>query len=422
MATLAAPVAMADELSSTGEFLDGVAAIVNEGVVLKSQLDEQIAAIEVRAEQQGIQLPPMDAVREQVLERLILAEIQLQRASRIGLQISDAMLNDSIARIAAQNNVRFEDMPEVLARDGVEYAEFRRTLREEITIEQLRRIEVGQSINVSDREIAQCIADLEGNVVANSSYKLSHILLTVPESADASVVRAIEELADSIYADLQAGADFRELAIRHSAGPTALEGGLLGWMEGQQVPTVFTDLLQNMKAGDISKPLRTSNSIHIVKVEEMRSAVERSEIKQALVRHILISPNEIIDDATAKQRLDDALEKIRNGEDFGQLAKLLSDDPGSANLGGELGWNSPGTFVPEFENVIDNAEIGAVSEPFRSQFGWHIVEVMDRRVYDNTEDLKRRNCDLRIRNSKMEEETRLWMQRLRDEAFVQSRT
>ena len=254
MAALAAPVAMADELSSTGEFLDGVAAVVNEGVVLKSQLNEQIAAIEQRARQQGIQLPPMDVVRDQVLERLILAEIQLQRASRIGLQISDAALNDSIARIAAQNQVRFEDMPELLARDGVDYAEFRRSLRDEITIEQLRRIEVGQSINVSDREIAQCIADLEGNVVANSSYKLSHILLSVPESADASVVRAIEELADSIYADLQAGADFRELAIRHSAGPTALEGGSLGWMEGQQVPTVFTDLLQNMKTGDISTP------------------------------------------------------------------------------------------------------------------------------------------------------------------------
>jgi len=421
MAAFAAPVAMADELSSTGEFLDGVAAIVNEGVVLKSQLNEQVATIEQRAQQQGIQLPPMDVVREQVLERLILSEIQLQRASRIGLQVSDAMLNDSIARIAAQNQVRFEDMPELLARDGLDYAEFRRSLREEITIEQLRRIEVGQSINVSDREVAQCIADLEGNVVANSSYKLSHILLTVPESAEASVVRAIEELADSIYADLQAGADFRELAIRHSAGPTALEGGSLGWMDGQQVPTVFTDLLQNMKAGDISEPLRTSNSIHIVKVDEMRSAVERSEVKQALVRHILISPNEIIDDATAKQRLDDALEKIRNGEDFGQLAKLLSDDPGSANIGGELGWSGPGTFVPEFEEVVDNAEIGVVSEPFRSQYGWHIVEVMERRVYDNTEDLKQRNCDLRIRNSKMEEETRLWMQRLRDEAFVESR-
>jgi len=192
-------------------------------------------------------------------------------------------------------------------------------------------------------------------------------------------------------------------------------------MEGQQVPTVFVEILQSMKAGDISRPLRTSSSIHIVKVDEMRSAVERSEINQALVRHILITPNEIIDDATAKQRLEDALEKIRAGEDFGEQAKLLSDDPGSANLGGELGWSGPGTFVPEFEEVVKNLEIGVVSEPFRSQFGWHILEVLDRRVYDNTEDLKRRNCDLRIRNSKMEEETRLWVQRLRDEAFVQSR-
>jgi len=421
MAVLAAPVAAAEELSTTGEFLDGVAAIVNEGVVLKSQLNEEIATITQRAEEQGIQLPPPGVLEEQLLERLVLTEIQLQRANRIGLQVSDAMLNDSIARLAAQNNARFEDVPALLAADGIDYAEFRRSLRDDITVDQLRRIEVGQSINVSDREIEQCIADLEGNVVANSSYKLSHILLSVPEAADTDVVRAIEELADKIYADLQAGADFRELAVRHSAGPTALEGGSLGWMEGQQVPTVFVEILQSMKAGDISRPLRTSSSIHIVKVDEMRSAVERSEINQALVRHILITPNEIIDDATAKQRLEDALEKIRAGEDFGEQAKLLSDDPGSANLGGELGWSGPGTFVPEFEEVVKNSEIGVVSEPFRSQFGWHILEVLDRRVYDNTEDLKRRNCDLRIRNSKMEEETRLWMQRLRDEAFVQSR-
>jgi peptidyl-prolyl cis-trans isomerase SurA len=176
-----------------------------------------------------------------------------------------------------------------------------------------------------------------------------------------------------------------------------------------------------MKAGDVSQPFRKGTSFHIVKVDNLKSAVERSEINQVKARHILITPNEIIDDDTAKQRLEEALAKIRAGEDFGEQAKLLSDDPGSANLGGDLGWAGPGTFVPEFDAVINEAEIGEVSEPFRSQFGWHIVEVLDRRVYDNTEDLKKLNCDMRIRNSKMEEETQLWMQRLRDEAFVDPR-
>ena len=420
-ALLAAPVTVAEELSQTGEFLDGIAAVVNEGVVLKTQVRDQIETISERATEQGMQLPPADVLEEQVLERLILTEIQLQRAERIGLQISDQMLNQSIASIAAQNGVAFEDMPRLLAEDGMDYAEFRRALRDEITVEQLRRIEVGQSINVSDREIEQCIADLEGNVVVNSEYALSHILLTLPESPSADEVAEAQTLANQIHAQLQNGADFREMAVRYSKGPTALEGGSLGWMQGAQVPTLFVDVLQDMGAGDISEPIRAANSFHIVRVDDLRSAVQRSEVNQANVRHILIAPNEIIDDATAKQRLEEALEKIRGGEDFGEQAKLLSDDPGSANLGGELGWADPGVYAPEFEQVIAASEIGVISEPFRTQFGWHILEVTDRRVYDNTEDLKQRNCDMRIRNSKMEQESQVWMQRLRDQAFVDKR-
>lgn len=420
-ALLAAPMTLAEELSDTGEFLDGVVAIVNEGVVLRSQLDEQLAIITERATEQGMQLPPPEVLQEQIVERLVLSEIQLQRAERIGLQVSDQMLNQSIAAIAQQNGVPFEEMPRLLAEDGMDYAEFRRSLRDEITIDQLRRIEVGQSINVSEREVEQCIADLEDNVVANSEYELSHILLSLPESADADEVREVEELSNQIYAQIQNGADFREMAVRYSAGPTALEGGSLGWMQGQQVPTLFTDVLQDMQMGDVSAPIRTASSFHIVKVDNLRSAVQRSEINQARVRHILIMPNEIIDDATARQRLDEALEKIRDGADFGEQAKLLSDDPGSANLGGDLGWAGPDTYAPEFEQTIADSETGEVSDPFRTQFGWHILEVMDRRVYDNTEDLKRQNCDIKIRNSKVEEESQQWMQRLRDEAFVETR-
>ena len=418
---VAAPLVVAAELSETGEFLDGVVAVVNEGIVLRSQFDEQMNTISKRAADQDIPLPPANVLEEQVLERLILNEIQLQRAERIGLQVSDAMLNDSIRRIAEQSGARFEDMPALLSKDGLSYPDFRRSLRDEITIEQLRRIEVGQSINVSEREIAQCIADLEGNVVVNSEYELSHIRLSFSETASPEEVKEIEDLANDIYQQIQDGADFREMAARYSAGDTALAGGSLGWLQGQQVPTLFTDVLQDMGTGDVSRPLRAANSFHLVKIDNLRSAVERSEVNQVKVRHILITPNEIIDDETAKQRLDEALAKIRGGEDFGEQAKLLSDDPGSANLGGDLGWAGPGTFVPEFEQVIEQAEIGAVSEPFRSPFGWHILEVLDRRVYDNTEDVKKGNCDLRIRNSKMEEETQLWMQRLRDEAFVDAR-
>ncbi|MBT8081915.1 MAG: peptidylprolyl isomerase [Gammaproteobacteria bacterium] len=416
-----APLTLAEELSETGEFIDGIAAIVNEGVVLTSQLESQLDTIRSNAATQGMQLPPEDVLKDQLLERLIMSEIQLQRADRIGLAISDEMLNRSIAGIAEQNGVAFEEMPRLLALDGLDYAEFRRSLRDEITISQLRRIEVGQSINVAEREVEQCIADLEGNVVANSEYLLSHILLSVPESASAAEIAETETLADEIYARAQDGADFRELAVRYSSGPTALEGGSLGWMQGQQVPTLFTDVLQDMGKGDVSQPIRAASSFHIVKVDDLRSAVQRSEVEQARVRHILVQPNELIDDATARQQLEDALERIRAGEEFGEIAKLLSDDPGTANLGGDLGWAGEGVYAPEFEENIAASEIGVVSEPFRTQFGWHILEVLERRVYDNTEDLKRQNCDVRIRNSKAEEESQLWMQRLRDEAFVEKR-
>lgn len=424
VAFVAASVTGAEELSDTGEFLDGVAAVVNEGVVLKSQLREQTALIIKRARSADppMQLPPANILREQLLERLILSEIQLQRADMIGLQISDAMLNESIGRIAEQNGVSFEDMPELLARDGVDYAAFRRDLREEITLEQLRRIDVGQRINVSPREIQQCIADLEGNVAVNSDYNLSHILISMPESATGAQIEEALKEAQEIYAQISDEADFSEMAIRYSDAQTALDGGSLGWLKGEQLPTLYADIVATMQAGDVSEPFRSSSSFHIVKVNDLRSAVQRSEVNQVKVRHILVSPNEIIDDQTAKQRLTDAFEKIKEGEDFGEQAKLLSDDPGSANNGGEMDWSGPGVFVPEFEEVVNTAEIGVLSEPFRTRFGWHIVEVLDRRVYDNTEDLKQSNCDLRIRNSKMEEETQLWMQRIRDEAYVDIRS
>lgn len=420
---MAAPVATADELSETGEFLDGVAAVVNEGVVLKSQFMRQLDAIKQRAAEQNMQLPPENILREQILERLIVTEIQMQRAERIGLsaQISDQVVNAAIQRLADQNQVRFEDIPAMLAEDGVDYAEFREGLREELTLSELKGIEVLRNIRVSEREIAQCIADLETNVVVNSDWELSHILLSISETASAEQIAAVNATAREIYDSLQDGADFRELAVRHSEGSTALEGGSLGWLGGQQVPSIFTDVLQDMKPGDISEPFRTSNSVHIVKVDNLRSAVERSEINQAKIRHILISPNEIIDDATAKQRLEDALAAIQDGADFGEQAKLLSDDPGSANLGGDLGWSETNAFAPEFQAAADSAELGEITPPFRTQFGWHILEVLDRRVYDNTDEIKERNCVVRIRTGKQEEETLLWLQRMRDEAFVDSR-
>jgi len=411
----------AKELSTTGEFIDGVAAVVDDGVVLKSQLDEQLARILQRAQDQDIELPPAGELRDQILERLILTEIQLQRADRMGVYVSDQMLNESIGQLAAQNGVAFEDMPEILASEGVSYASFRRDLREEITLDSLRRADVGRRISYSPREIEMCIADMEDNVALNSEYNLSNITLSISESASTVQIGEVVAEADLIISRIRDGADFAALAIRYSDAQNALDGGALGWLKGTQLPTLYTNVVAEMKPGEVTDPIRTPSSLHIVKINDMRSAIKLSEIDQVNVRHILVTPNEIIDDQTAKQRLDVALEKVADGEDFAELAKLLSDDPGSSNSGGDMGWTGTGVFVSEFQAVVDDTEVGEISEPFRSRYGWHIVEVLDRRVYDNTEDLQESDCITRIRNGKMEEETMLWMQRLRDEAYVDIR-
>ncbi len=211
------------------------------------------------------------------------------------------------------------------------------------------------------------------------------------------------------------------MAIRHSDGDTALEGGSMGWRPGNQLPTLFFDVVGEMQSGEVSKPIRAVSGYHLVKINEIRGTIQESTIDQMLVRHILVTPNQIIDEDTARQKLDEAVASIKSGEDFGEVAKLTSDDPGSANVGGEMGWTNPGTFVPEFEEVANNLEVGVISEPFRSRFGWHVLEVMDRRVYDNTEDVKRDDCGQRVRNGKQDNEMELWLRRIRDEAFVDIR-
>ena len=420
-ATVSAGVPAA-ELSTTGEMLDGIAAVVNEGVVLKSELERQTEVISERALEQGLQLPPPDVLKEQVLERLILEQIQLQRAERVGIQISDQMLNSAIAQVAEEAGVSFERLPELLAQDGVEYSEYRAEMRKQLTLDQLRRIDVTGRISVAPREIEQCIADLEDNVVVNSEYNLAHILISVPQSATSEQFNEAETEAQYVYQQLEAGEDFGELAVRYSDSETSLEGGDLGWRAGDQLPTIFSDIVGPMQPGDYSQPIRAISGYHIVKVNDVRGVNQKSEIEQMKIRHILITPNEIIDDETAKQRLADARERIEAGEDFGELAKLLSDDPASANTGGDMGWRGPGTFVPEFEEVANKVETGVVSEPFQTRFGWHILEVQDRRTYDNTEDLKESNCIQRVRNSKLADESELWVRRLRDEAYVDIRS
>ena len=401
--------------------LDSIAAIVNEGLVLKSQLDFQIQTITRRASVEGFQLPTRDIMEEQILEQLIVEEIQLQRAGQIGIQISDQMLNGAITMIAEENNIQFENLPAMLAADGIDYGRYRRDLRNQLILEQLRQIDVIGRINVSQRELNQCFESLDSNVINNSDYNLSHILISVPESATADEFRKAQVIADQVMTELDNGAEFGEMAITYSDSQTGIERGFLGWRKGDQLPTLFSNIVGTIKKGEYSKPIQAVSGFHIIRINDMRSTEERSEIEQMEVRHILIIPNQIIDNATARQRLNEAREEIINGKEFGEIAKLLSEDPGSVNEGGSMGWVNPGTFVTEFENIANNINIGTISQPFQSRFGWHILEVTGRRTHDNTEELRESNCRAQITNSRLANESELWIRRIRDQAFVEKR-
>ena len=411
----------AQDTPAKAEFIDGIVALVNDGVVLQSELDSQTTMIIGRLQAGGVDLPPRDVLNEQILERLILAQIQLQRADRMGIKISDEMLNAALSRIAAQNGIGIDQLPEVLRAQGIDYAAYRREMREQLTLEQLRQIDVIGRIAVSPREVQQCLDRQIGNVSVNAEYDISHILIGVSESATSTQFAEAEQEAISVIEQLAGGASFAETAVSHSDAQTALEGGALGWRRGDQIPTLFSEVVGGLAPGEISDPIRSPSGFHIVRLNDVRGTVTKSEVNQTKIRHILVQINEVIDDQTAEQRLNDARTRILGGESFEELARLLSDDPGSATSGGEMGWTDPGTFVPEFEKVADALEIGDMSKPFKSRFGWHILEVQDRRVYDNTAEVRENNCAVSIRNSKVEEETELWLRRLRDDAFVDKR-
>jgi len=419
----AAAVAQTRELSSSGVALDRVVAIVNEGVVLQSQLVAQTGLILERLREQGTQPPRPEVVRQQVLERLVLQEIQIQRANRVGVQVSDEMLNEALRDVARRNNLPFEQMPAALASQGIDYASYRDEMRREITMQLLRQRDVIPRIYVSPRELEQALERQTTQADANAEFDVSHILLSLPESADAAQLERVETLARDIHARARGGEDFGQLALAYSNAQSALDRGKLGWRRLGQLPQFIADRVGTMQAGDVSEPVRTPTGFHIVRLDGSRGGDSGPMmIEQLHARHILMRPNEVQDDATTRQRLATVRERIQGGEDFGALASVTSEDPGSASRGGDLGWNVPGTFDPAFEEVLAGLETDQISEPFRTQFGWHIVQLLGRRTHDQSDEVRRQRVLTALRESKVDEETELWLRRLRDEAYVEYRS
>jgi len=408
------------DLSTQGELIDRIAAIVNDGVVLQSQVDQQVREIEARLQQQKTQMPPEDVIRQQVLERLIMQEIEAQRAERAGIVVSDEMLNSALRDVAKRNNIAFDQLPTVLAKQGVDYAAYRDDMRREMAIGILRQHDVLSRIYVSPRELDQAMEREAAQGDPNKEYDVSHILLSLPESATVAQMEQVQRRADDIYKRAAGGEDFGQLAITYSQAQSALDRGKLGWRRAAQLPQFIADEVVKMQPGEVSHPLRTPTGFHIIKLDAVRGGSEGPMmVEQVHARHILLRPTEVQDDATTRQRLEDLRKRILAGEDFGALASITSEDQGSAAQGGDLGWAGPGTFDPKFEEELGKLKVGEISQPFRTQYGWHIVQLLGKRFHDQSDEVRRQKVLSALRESKAEEATELWLRRLRDDAYVE---
>jgi peptidyl-prolyl cis-trans isomerase SurA len=401
--------------------VDRIIAVVNDDVIMQSELETRLRTIKGQLEQRNTPLPPEATLRKQVLERLVLNRLQLQAAERTGIRVSDQRLNASIARIASQNNMSIAQFRRTLERDGFDFNVFREDIRREMIISQLLQRAVKQRINITDQEVANFLATNKTQASAANEYRLSHILIQVPEAASAEQVETAQRKAAATVAKLRAGADFSQVAAASSAGQQAFEGGDLGWRKIAQLPSLFTDIVTGMSKGDISDPIRSPSGFHIIQLADVRGQIQRHVIKQSLARHILIRTDELTSDDDARNRLAQLLIRLEGGEDFATLARAHSDDRGSAANGGELGWTSPGALVPQFEAEVNKLEPGQISQPFRSPFGWHIVQLIDRRTYDDTEQFIESKAREFLTERKTEEATETWLRRLRDEAYVEYR-
>ncbi len=401
------------------ETLDKIVAVVNEGVITEQQLQEQTDMIKAQITQAQGRLPSDQELRAQILEKLITDEVQIQFAQRTGIYVDDTTLDMMVASVAEQNAMSVSELRTALEAEGINYRQYRDTLKRQQIINSLHQRDVMSQIEVSSQEVDKFLNSPAGASLQNFEYKISHILVSLPESPTVDQIESAKNKADSVLKEIKAGADFAQMAVARSSGQHALSGGDLGYRGLGQLPTIFVDEVIHMDVDEVSTPIRSPSGFHLVKlVDKKQSETSISTIEKTKVRHILIKTNALLSDAEAKFKLEDFVRGIEQGTDFSVLAKTHSDDLGSSNAGGELGWVSGNELVREFKQVMDETEIGQISKPFKSSFGWHILEVQDRKVENNSEAVLRENALNMIRNRKAEEKLETWLRQLRDEAYV----
>jgi len=396
--------------------IDRIVAVVDESVITARQLTDRINLIKLDFRKSNRRLPGNDVLQRQVLEALINDSLLLQEAKRRGIKITDGQLNQAMQRLARQNKMSLSNFRKALINDGVDYDKYRETIRREMTVSTLGRQYSQRNATISEAEVDDFIK-LSGDNETNYEYRISHILIALPDAAPPDQVSEAQDIAEEILVELDQGAQFEELANTFSAGDTALQGGDLGWRKKAEIPSLFTSEILAMEPGGYAGPIRSANGFHIIYLKEVRD-LEQTISQQTRTRHILIKPNELITEEDARERLYEFRERILAGEDFGRLARLYSVDYVSGAEGGDIGWMDPGSTVKDYEVAASRLEIGELSEPVRSQFGWHLIEVTGRREVDETEQNKRNKIYSQLLQQKQSEAFDLWKRRLRDEAYV----
>ncbi len=398
--------------------LDKIAAIADDDIIMLSELNERVGAIKRRFMRQGTPLPADDVVEKRVLDQLILESIQLQLANRAGIRVPDEQLTETLENIARSNQMTLAQFEAQLALEGDSYATAREQIRREMIITRLQKREVDRRVRVTEQEVKNFLASKEGRTRTGAEYYIGHILIALSESASDDEIAQAEKRAEAVIQELKTGEDFSKVAIAKSDGRQALDGGILGWRKEAELPTIAQDIIPALAVNEPSRPIRTGSGFHILSVLDKRGG-QQQLIDQTQVRHILIAPSAIRTEEEAKAIIDKLYERITSGDDFAELAKANSDDPVSAIDGGSLDWVSPGQMVPAFEQTMDQTKTGQLSEPFRSTFGWHILQVMDRRKQDMGELIQTNQAQQILHRRKYEEELALWLLEIKDEAFIE---
>lgn len=398
--------------------LDSIVAVINDSILTSHELDTRMRDFKRQMADNNVSLPDEAILRRQVLERMIVDEIQIQLAKMQGIHIDDLGLNRVLDNMARSNKTTLEDMRRILQQQGISYESFREQTRRDLMIRELQKRMVYDRIQISDQEINQFL-EQQKQTNSNERFHLAHILIATPENATPEDIRAAYDQAGKALARLQSGESFRDVALRFSQGQQALDGGDLGWRSASELPPLFIEAAKNLNKGEVSTPLRSASGFHLIQLIEKQNA--KVVIDQTHARHILLRSDMVTSDEQILKTLQSIKQRLDKGEDFAALASEFSQDPGSKNNGGDLGWVGSGQFVPQFEKVMNSLKEGQISEPFRSPFGWHIMQVLERRQQDNTEQQQRERADQSLRERKADEELQLWLRRIRDEAYVEYR-